>query len=232
MSVSPGTIVPPAVVLAVAGWACWSALGPATAQKPKPKPIESAAALLSPEFGATAGRDPFALPGESEPVARAAVAGPARGKDESRPESPLQARFRQLLTDLGTRLAAARDAETKRAEAREALSRLPLAATSIHGGRRAAIIDGRAYVEGEAIEGTDPELGPVILAEVRAREVVVRSAAGPVVVRFADGASHLASARSASAPPGPAEAPPAAKDARPKRGRPSSGVVTVRGKTR
>ena len=69
MNISPGTIVPPAVVLAVAGWSCWTILGAAPAPAAKPKAAESAVALLVPELGASTGRDPFRAAGRAPPWA-------------------------------------------------------------------------------------------------------------------------------------------------------------------
>ena len=128
-----------------------------------------------------------------------------------------------MLADLTARLAAARAAAAKRIAAREKLARLPLAATSVHGDRRTAIIGGRAYSEGEAIEGTDASLGPVVLASVRAKEVTLRSSVGAVAVKFADTSAH-----SSSAPPSP---PPAVAGGS-KRPRSSGGSRTIRGKAR
>ena len=216
MNISAGSIVPPAVVLAVAGWSCWTILGAAPPPPAaKPKPAASAAALLEPDLGAEAPRDPFMVPGEPPPTAKgAAAAKPAEGPE---------AKLRRLLAAGIARLAAARAAEAKKAAAREKLTHMALSGTSIHGDRRTAIIGGRAYSEGEAIEGTEPSLGPVILAEVRAKEVTLRSAAGPVAVKFADTSAHSASA----APTPPPQAAAAAR-----RPRSNGGARTIRGKAR
>ncbi len=223
MNVSAGTIVPPALVLAVAGWSSWTIFG-AAASPPaaaKPKAAESVAALLSPEFGTPAERDPFALPGEREPAARAAPAVAVRPTES--PEAKGR-RFLDLVNKkLAARLAATRAAEAKRAAARERLAQLPLSATSVHADRRVAMIGGRAYVEGETIDGTEPSIGPVVLAQIRPREVTVRSSVGPVAVRFTE-----ASLRSTSSSP----PPPAAKAGAARRPRATGGVVTMRGKSR
>lgn len=217
MNISAGTIVPPSVVLAVAGWSCWTILGAATPPAAKPKPVESASALLVPELGAATERDPFMLPGEPEPVAKG-VGGPAK------PVETPAARLRRMMAELNARLASARAAEAKKAAARERLAQMPLAATSVHRDRRTAIIGGRAYAEGETIEGTDASLGAVVLAEVRAKEATLRSSAGLVTVKFAD-----TSARSSSAPPPP---PAAAADAAPRRSRAAGASRSIRGKAR
>jgi hypothetical protein len=223
MNVSPGTVVPPALVLAMAGWSCWSIFGAtaAPAAAAKPKPAESVAALLEPALGTLAERDPFAMPGEREPEAKAALTG-AKGKPSEAPE----AQGRRLLTAASKRLAAhltaVRAAEAKRAEARERLTHLPLSATSIHPDRRVAIIGGRAYAEGETIDGTERSIGPVILAEVRPREVTVHSSVGPVEVRFTENLTR------SSAPHSAAPTPKAGQ----RRSRQATGVVTIRGKTR
>jgi hypothetical protein len=128
------------------------------------------------------------------------------------------------MADLSARLLAARAAEARRAATRDRLAHLPLTATSIHGDRRTAMIAGRVYAQGEPIEGTDPVLGPVVLAEVRTRDVLLRSSAGDVEVKFPE-----SSARSAFASRRPAAAAPAAAA---KRSRPAGGAVTLRGKAR
>ncbi len=221
MSISAGSVVPPAVVLAVAGWSCWTIVEASAPPPAKPKPVESAAGLLEPELGTRTERDPFALPGEPEPESKA-VAANGKGKAEA-VESPA-ARLRRLVADLNARLLAVRAAEARRAASRDRLAHLPLAATSIHGDRRTAIIAGRVYAQGEAIEGTDPALGPVVLAEVRPRDILLRSAVGEVVVGFPE-----TSVRSAFASRRPASAAPAASARRP---RAAGGVVTARGKAR
>jgi hypothetical protein len=221
MSISAGSVVPPAVVLAVAGWSCWTIVEASAPPPAKPKPLESAAGLLDPEFGTLTERDPFALPGEPEPEAKG-VAAKAKGKAEV-VESPA-ARLRRLLTDLNARLLAARAAEARRAASRDRLAHLPLAATSVHAHRPTAIIAGRVYAQGETLEGTDPALGPVVLAEVRPRDVLLRSSVGEVVVGFPE-----TSARSAFASRRPAAAAPAAAA---KRSKPAGGAATVRGKAR
>jgi hypothetical protein len=216
MSISAGSVLPPAVVLAVAGWSCWTIVEASAPPPARPKPVESAAGLLEPEFGPPTERDPFALPGEPEPEMAKGVAAKA-------PESPA-ARLRRLMADLNARLLAVRAAEARRAATRDRLAHLPLTATSIHGDRRTAMIAGRVYVQGEAIEGTDPALGAVVLAEVRPGDILLRSSAGDVEVRFAE-----SSARSTLASRRPAAAPPAAAARRP---RPAGGAVTLRGKAR
>jgi hypothetical protein len=215
MSISAKTVVPPAVVLAVAGWSCWTVVEASAPPPAKPKPLESAAGLLEPELGTPTERDPFALPGEPEPETKG---GAAKGKAEV-VESPA-ARLRRLMADINARLLAVRAAEARRAASRDRLAHLPLAATSIHGDRRTAMIAGRVYAQGETIEGTDPALGPVVLAEVRPRDVLLRSAAGDVEVKFPEG-----SARSAFASRHVAPVPAAAA----KRARPSG---AIRGKAR
>ena len=227
MNVSPGTLVPPALVLAVAGWSCWSIFGATTAPAPaaKPKPAEGVAKLLEPEFGKSAERDPFALPGEAEAEARGAKVTTS-GKPAETPESEGRKLMAGAVARLAAKIAEERAAEVKRAAARERLAHLPLSATSVHADRRVALIGGRAYVEGETIDGTDPAIGPVILAEVRPREVTVRSSAGPVLVKFSESSP---SGRAASAL-APAPAAQAAKKA--KKPRQATGVVTLKGKKR
>jgi hypothetical protein len=220
MSISAGSVVPPAVVLAVAGWSCWTIVEASAPPPAKPKPVESAAGLLEPELGTPTERDPFALPGEPELEMAKGVT--AKGAAKA-PESPA-ARLRRLMADLNARLLAVRAAEARRAASRDRLAHLPLAATSIHGDRRTAIIAGRAYAQGETIEGTDPALGPVVLAEVRPRDVLLRSSAGEVTVGFPE-----TSGRSAFASRRPATAAPAAAAKRP---RAAGGTVTLRGKAR
>ncbi len=218
MSISAGSVVPPAVVLAVAGWSCWTILEASTPSAAKPKPAESVAGLLEPELGELTGRDPFALPGEPEPEPEGVA---AKGKAEAR-ETPA-ARLRRMMADVNARLLAARAAEAKRAASRDRLAHLPLSATSIHGDRRTAIIGGRVYAQGETIAGTDQALGPVVLAEVRPADVLLRCSVGEVEVKFPESSSRSAHASRHAA------AAPAAKARRP---RATGGVVTLRGKAR
>jgi hypothetical protein len=223
MNISPGMVVPPALVLAVSGWSCWTIVGASTAPAAaaKPKPAEGAGDALEADLGPPTPRDPFSLPGEAEAAAMASKPGAA-----AKPAEPPEAKVRRALADLNkklaARLAAVRAAEAKRAAARERIAKLPLTATSIQGRRRAAIIGGRAYAEGETLEGTDASLGPVVLGEVRAREVTLRSSAGPVAVKFAETTAHSPSA--------PAPSPRASS--KPARPRVTGGVVTIRGKAR
>lgn len=221
MSISAGSVVPPAVVLAVAGWSCWAIVEASASPPAKPKPVESAVGLLEPELGTLTERDPFALPGEPEPEAKA-VAANGKGKVE-KVESPAE-KLRRLVADLNRRLLAVRAAEARCAASRDRLAHLPLAATSIHADRPTAIIAGRVYAQGETIEGTDPALGPVVLAEVRPRDVLLRTSIGDVTVSFPE-----TSVRSAFASRRPASAAPAAATRRP---RAAGGVVTLRGKAR
>jgi hypothetical protein len=215
MNISAGTVVPPALVLAVAGWSCWGIVG-ATAAKPKPKPAEGVAKLLEFEPVPPARHDPFENPAELEPPR------PKEARAEAKPIEGPWSVARRRMAELSARLAAARAAEAKRRATLATLSRLPLSATSVHAERRTAMLAGRVYVEGETIEGTDPALGPVVLAEVHPRDVLLRSTVGTVAVAFADGSDRAASARRPARPATGAE----------KARKPRSSGLTRRGKPR
>ena len=216
MKFSAGTTIPIGMALGVAGWACWSHLGdgpaPAVARE---KPPVLADALLAPDLGAPSGRDPFRLPGDPapsppKPTAVAGVEGPGSAEG-------LLTKVRRLMA-----LAASKSSPDKtageaaaRAEAmRGALGRLALGATSVLGDRRIAIIAGRSYDEGEALEGTDPALGAVVLAEVRRDGVTLQSGGTTVALGF-----PAPSARSSGRGPAPDAATPPSRAKRGRAGR-------------
>ncbi len=216
MNIQIGLVAPTALVVATAGWACWSQLG-APVSEPTKKPDEVARVNLEPDFGAPPGRDPFRLlVGELDeahgPAARAVKTGPS-----------LWQRIRQAVAAM-PRPAHAADPHDA-AKAADALARLPLAATSIHNGKQHAVIAGRAYTVGERVDapGVDPRHGPVVLAEVRADGVLLAHRGETFAVKF----PH---ATAASQPPGPMmKGVSKAKKAKPKS---TGGVIHVTGKPR
>jgi hypothetical protein len=209
MNASAAMMAPSLIVLAVAGWVCWSHLDvaePPAPAKVKLEPI--AASQLSPDLEPLGARNPFLLPSRVAAVKAAAgtqalnhpLANPAKEAKE------------------------AREAEDKLAKARTALKALALGGTSVGGDRKVAILAGRAYAEGDAIEGIDQMLGPVVLSEVRVTEVILNCPAGLVTVTFPD------ASRPSTAPKGSSAAVVVAK--RPSRARVKSSTPTMRGKGR
>jgi hypothetical protein len=222
MNISLGTIIPPSAVLAVAGWSCWTIVGASVPPPAKPKPVESAAGLLEPELGTLAERDPFALPGEPEPDVKKAGAAAAK------PEESTAAKLRRMMADVNKRLLAVRAAEAKkaaeRAAARDRLAHIPLAATSIHGDRRTAILAGHVYAQGETLHGTEATLGPVVLADVRPDGVTLHAAAaGNVAVEFPETSAKRTTHAAAHVTATPRKS---------RRPQSKGGVVTLRGKAR
>ena len=205
MNISAGTVVPPAVVLAVAGWSCWTILG--ASARPRRREAEAARERRG-AARARAGDADRARPVRAAGRARAGGQG-GRGRGRAKAargapggEAPPPAgrpRSSRLL-------AAARAAEAKRAASAATGSptcrwRRPRSTATA----ATAIIGGRAYVEGETIEGTEPALGPVVLAEVRPADVTAPlRRSGAVVVRFPRSIDAVGRRLAAAPPAAPA----------------------------
>ncbi len=205
MNISMGFAAPMGVLAAVVGGACWSHVGAEAPAPPRMKAEAFPEALLTPVLGVESPRDPFRLPGAAEP----AKPKPSRN---TKPSESLLARIRRALARPVSKSVAVigRAVDDKRAATRAALKNLPLAGTSVGLDRSVAILAGQVYAEGETIAGLDASHGHVVLAQVRPAEVVLRSAAGDVVVGFPGHGTA-----SASSAVRPNAKPPAAAAKRP-----------------
>jgi hypothetical protein len=219
MNASAAMMAPSLIVLAVAGWVCWSNIGgaePTAPPKGKVEPI--AASQLSPDQEPLGARNPFLLPSRVAALKAAAVTKGARSRSWAD-------RWKQLTQALNHPQATpAKAADDKLAKARTTLQALALGGTSVGGDRKVAILAGRAYAEGDAIEGIDPLLGTVVLSEVRATEVILNCPAGLVTVTFPDASKPSTAPKGSSAPVVVAK--------RPSRARVKSTTPTMRGKGR
>jgi hypothetical protein len=199
MNASTAMMAPSLFVLAMAGWACWSHLdvaAPPTPVKGKFEPIR--ASLLSPDPGTSGGRNPFLLP--SRVAAAKAAETKATVTKAAKPRwweawlKPLSLASNRPVPN------PAKAAEDKLAKARTALRRLELGGTSVGGDRKVAILSGRAYAEGDAIEGIDRAIGPVVLTEIRVTEVILNCSAGLVTVTFPDASRPSTGHKGSNAP--------------------------------
>jgi hypothetical protein len=220
MNASAGMMMAPSlIVLGVVGWACWSHLDvadPAAPAKVKFEPIVASQPSL--ELRIAGARNPFLLPSRVAAVKAAAATKGARSRSWGD-------RWKQLTQALNRPGASpAKAAEDQHAKARTVLQKLALGGTSVGGDRKVAILAGRAYAEGDAIEGIDRALGQVVLSEVRATEVILNCPAGLVTVTFPD------ASRPSTAPKGSSAPMVALK--RPSRARTKSTTPTMRGKAR
>lgn len=199
MRISAGT-APPIVLLAVVGWAAWPYLeSPGSTPTSKPQIAEVPSALLARVTNRAPDRDPFRAPATIDSAAKVPKAGPAA--------DPLD-RPARLVTP------AQRKAELASRAGAEVRATLPgqvaLSATSIRGKYRLAVLNGRTYSEGEAVEGIAAP-GPVVLATVQPMSVRLRCGETTFDVAFS-------SASAATRPPPAVSTPPPAR-LRPTRGR-------------
>jgi hypothetical protein len=178
---SVGKLIPSSIVLAVAGFCTWSTLSDPDpgGKETKGKLPEVTLTMLSPTITPAPERDPFKSPGEAQPsvLAKLRIKEPTTGPN-ARPVAGSQGggsfpaqndRIARVVEALGDALTLQRGTfplSTAKAVPKvnlaELLARLDLNATSVRGADRVAVINGRIYRQGEALEGTPN----VLLAQV------------------------------------------------------------------
>lgn len=154
--------VPTATIAAVVGWCCWPYLDDAgprevTAKTSSP---QIAHALLEPAVAAGLPRDPFRIAGTTKP--------PGPPKDGVAP---------------GAKASAASPSTQKRDSA-EIPKGLTLSGTFIAGNRRAALINGRLWEQGQRLEMTSNAVPPWVLAQVSLYGVVLESGTKSVELKY------------------------------------------------
>ena len=164
-----GTIVPSMIVLAAVGWAVWPYLeSPGLSPTSKTRDVEVSSALLAWVAGRTPDRDPFRSP--SVPAAVGSTRAPRPGPGEKVPKA-----------GLANTMLEARRAEV---DVRATLpGKVALSATSIHGTRRMAVLNGRVYAEGESVQGIDAP-NPVVLAAIHPASVRLCYGGESVAIAF------------------------------------------------
>jgi hypothetical protein len=193
------TVAPTLIVLSTMGWLLQPYLGtPEAPDIPKVTTLEVAESLLSPALGPLPARNPFQLAdeiAEQGPPARSPASSAAKGQGTpissttkggitpaAKPPEGLLHRLRRLAESVRRRVEEARQAEA--ALRTKVEGKVKLSATSIQGNRRIAILNGRIYAEGEAVDLATGSAGSIHLAEVRPASVMLRSAGARVEVSF------------------------------------------------
>lgn len=178
MSRTIAKIMPMATVVALVSWWCWPYLeGPDTvaASRPKDELPRITDPLLSPDVEPTAPRDPF------RPV--------HQEKTDSLEREPLPTP------------PPAQPKPPAEDQIRETLSGLVLGATYIQGDRRAALIDGRVYRQGEPLELSTPTPEPCVVAGIFPDKVLILHRGRTVEVTYPDPASSAEPTTAARARP-------------------------------
>jgi hypothetical protein len=198
MRPSLATMAPLLLTLSAAGWLIWNLMGGPAPEAARVKLARIDASLLAPRLGAPPARDPFVGPGAAaqgraatsppKPTATgiAPKASPASGPGLAR---GLAQKVAVSLSDLGrwwenTRGEIEARKRLARAVQAEVAGQARLSATSIRGARRMAILNDRAYVEGEVIAGLGSLRGPVVVSQIRPSSVVLRYRGASAVVSF------------------------------------------------
>ncbi len=154
--------VPTATVAAVVGWCCWPYLDDAgpreiTAKTSSP---QIAHALLEPAVAADLPRDPFRIAGTTKP--------PGPPKDGVAPGAKASATSRS----------------TQKKDSAEMPKGLTLSGTYIAGNRRAALINGRLWEQGQRLELSGSAATPWVLAQVFPYGVVIESGAKSFELKY------------------------------------------------
>ena len=157
-----GKMVPTAIVAAIVVWCCWPYLehgGPGEVGANAHSP-QITHALLEPTVAPEASRDPFHV------VATAKT--PGAPKEKVAP---------------GTK-ASADSRATQKKDAAEMLKGLTLSGTYISGSRRAALINGRLWEQGQRLELSKDAAEPWVLAQVFPYGVVIQSGAKSIELKY------------------------------------------------
>jgi hypothetical protein len=153
-----GKVVPTAIVAAIATWCCWpyldeAAFGEAGAKTYSPQVLH---ALLAPAIASEPSRDPFHIVGTAPslgaPKEREAAGTKASGDSPSTPKNAAPQK-----------------------DAAGVPKGLTLSGTYLAGNRRAALINGRLWEQGQRLELSKNAAEPWVLAEVSPFGVVIAS---------------------------------------------------------
>jgi hypothetical protein len=211
MSTPLAKLIPTATLIAILGYLCWSYLDQGIpASSPPNKLPEVAADLLRPKVPDETDRDPFgeslkfemgehfdakghsktrpgvgtaATPAAVPRTAGAAAAQPgaAEGTGAARPVAAAKAAGAKAGGDAGDR---SRGVVEVRTAVRTA-DNLVLNATLLYGAERSALINGRVYRQGDAIEESGTG-SPQRVAEIHQHLVVLECDGQPLHLRYAD----------------------------------------------
>jgi hypothetical protein len=219
---SVGKFIPSSIVLAVAGFCTWTTLrGSDSGGKVSRGNLpEVTPAMLSPTIAAVPERDPFKSPGEAQPSVMAklrikgSTTGPnARSEAGNRGEgltSGPNERIARVVEALGDALTLQRGnlpvttaRPAPKVNMAALLAKLDLNATSVRGADRVAVINGRIYRQGEALEGTPS----VLLAQVLPDRVRLECQGARAELSFPEIIGNPHPSASVPTPPRPAPKP-------------------------
>jgi hypothetical protein len=198
MKLSVGKLARSGIIAEAAGFLAWPYLGSAPAapdatSEKKDKAPTLAEELLSPAFGTAPERDPFGVEDRVRAALAARAASTARRPGGKGPTAEAVAGR------------PAPDAKPVPPDPFERLKGLVLEATIIHGARRAALINGKIYKQGDplAAQGADG-LTPLVLERIDRDKVTLASGPGRAELKFTGRGS---SSSSSDAPKPVAKAP-------------------------
>jgi len=202
-----GKVVSPAIVAAIVGWCCWPYLEEAGPKDvgAKTSPPQITHALLEPAFAAKLPRDPFHVVQTSKSVEKPKAAPAAK--------------------------ASAASPSTKKTDAAEMPKGLTLSGTLIAGNRRAALINGRLWEQGQCLELSKNAAEPWVLAQVFPYGAVVQSGAKRLELRYAgpeDKRASTAPIAAAAAPLQTKRAAPGIQSAPARQGAPARAMPTAK----
>lgn len=199
--VSALELVPSAIVLAVVGWYTWPYLGPPElgGADNKGQVVEIAQSLLSPTIEPASARNPFKRPGAA-PSGRGGVKY-VENEQITRVLKVLGDVFvlRRATPRVGT---APRPGPMTKPNLAELLSTFSLSATWVQGPRRAAVINGRIYRQGDAMEAPAATPAPLHVAQVFPDRVLLECQGARAELRLPEQAERP-SGPAVAAPPAP-----------------------------
>ena len=167
MAITTGTVVRTAVVLGAVGYCVWRAdavsapasTGPGAAKLPA-----VASAVLTPAILPPPARNPFRT-ADAQVLASTAAAGVAASRSTSH-SGPSGSRAKSADRASSGRTAGKRPADP--------FATLRLNATSICGGQRMAMINGRLYLPGASLAGSSRSAGTLVVEQILPYKVLLR----------------------------------------------------------
>ena len=167
MAITTGTVVRTAVVLGAVGYCAWrgdAASAPAPSGPGAAKLPAVANSVLTPAILPPPSRNPFRT-ADAQSVASTAAGGAAASRSKSR-SGPSGSRGKSADGTGSGRKAGKRPADP--------FASLRLNATSICGGQRMAMINGRLYLPGASLAGSSRAAGTMVVEQILPYKVLLR----------------------------------------------------------